>query len=215
MIERLHWLGHASLRWDGSKVIYFDPYQLQVNSPKADIVLVTHEHFDHCSTEDIKIISSSDTIIITNKAAAGKIRSAGIISKQIESFSPGEEIKIGDVRVKAVASYNTNKHYHLPKAANLGFIVYIDNISLYHAGDTDFIPEMKDVRCDIALLPVPGTYMMTAEEASSAALLIKPKIAVPIHYGKITGKDADAGRFADLLKGKIEVKILKRESSDG
>ena len=110
-----------------------------------------------------------------------------------------------------MASYNIGKEFHTQDSRKLGFIVTIDGITIYHAGDTDNIPEMKDYRCDIALLPVSGTYVMTAEEAAEAALAIKPKIAVPMHYGDIVGSLADAQRFQELLKGKIEVKILKQE----
>ena len=114
------------------------------------------------------------------------------------------------VGIQAVPSYNINKEFHPKKAGKLGFIVTIDGTVIYHAGDTDHIPEMDSYRCDIALLPVSGTYVMTADEAAQAAAAMRPKVAVPMHYGDIVGSDADAKAFADQLRGTVEVRILKK-----
>lgn len=210
MSENLHWLGHSSFRFDGSKIIYFDPWKLPKNSKKADLVFISHEHFDHFSPEDVSAISSSETVIISDRSVRGLLEGK-INSKEVEGLNPGETIEISGVKIQAVASYNIGKEFHSKDSRTLGFIVTIDGITIYHAGDTDTIPQMKDYRCDIALLPVSGTYVMTADEAAEAALAIKPKIAVPMHYGDIVGSPADAERFKELLKGKIEVKILKPE----
>ncbi len=119
---------------------------------------------------------------------------------------------MGGFDVIAVASYNIGKQFHLKESGKLGYIVKIDGVSLYHAGDTDLIPEMKNIKADIALLPVSGIYVMTAEEAAQAALLIKPGIAIPMHYGAgVVGQLSDAQQFEKLLKGKVEVRILKKE----
>ncbi len=211
MIENLHWLGHDSFRLDAPKVIYFDPWNLAAGAKKADIILVSHEHFDHFSKKDIAAISTNDTVIVTSAEVAGQLKASKIPCKEVKALLPGQSFETGGIRIKAVASYNVNKDFHPKKANKLGFLVGLDNMTVYHAGDTDYIPEMDGYRCDIALLPVSGTYVMTADEAAQAAVAIGPKIAVPMHYGDVAGTAADAKAFAELLKGKIEVRILKKE----
>lgn len=211
MIENLHWLGHASFRFDGSKIIYFDPWKLSMGAKKADIICVSHDHFDHFSKDDIAIISSKETVIVTTAAVARQLKGAKLSYKEVRAISPGETFDAGDVSIRAVASYNMNKDFHPKRSGNAGFIVTADGVSIYHAGDTDEIPEMEGCKCDIALLPVSGTYVMTADEAAHAALAIKPKVAVPMHYGEVAGTAADAKRFQELLKGRVEVRILKKE----
>lgn len=211
MLEGLHWLGHSSFRWDGTKTIYFDPWKLSKNPNKADIICISHEHFDHCSKKDIMRIATPDTVIITCAEARRQLEAARIDCKEIKAMAPGDSADIDGITVTAVASYNTNKEFHQKSAKKLGFIVTMDGVSVYHAGDTDRIPEMDGLKCDAALLPISGTYVMTAEEAAAAALVIKPKIAIPIHYGDIIGTNADAKRFESALHGTIEVKILRKE----
>ncbi len=212
MDDNLHWLGHSSFRLDGSKTVYFDPWKLPKGSKKADIILISHEHFDHFSLEDIKLITSKDTVIVSDKTVGKQLRDKNVDCKEVKLLSPGEDIDISGTKISAVASYNVNKEFHPRNSGKLGFIVLADKVRIYHAGDTDKIPEMQKYICDIALLPVSGTYVMTADEAAQAAKLIKPKLAIPMHYGEIVGKDSDARRFKDLLKGEIEVKILKKET---
>ncbi|MDP2913691.1 MAG: MBL fold metallo-hydrolase [Candidatus Omnitrophota bacterium] len=211
MTENLHWLGHATFRWDGSKTVYFDPWNIPSASKKADIVLITHEHFDHFSKPDIAKISDEDTVVVAGEAVTCQLKAQRELLRDILTVSPGDSIDLSGVRIKAVASYNIGKSYHTKASKKMGFIVTIDGVSIYHAGDTDNIPEIKDVKCDIALLPVGGTYTMTAEEAAAAALAIKPKAAIPMHYGGTAGTPGDGKRFEEFLKGKVEVKILKRE----
>jgi L-ascorbate metabolism protein UlaG (beta-lactamase superfamily) len=212
MLDNLHWLGHSGFRLEGLKTIYFDPYQLPKNPVKADIVLITHEHDDHYSPENLKLISSRGTVIVTDRAVGKKIQDANLVCRDIKVLSPGEDIDVYSVKINAVASYNTNKHFHSRNSKKLGFIVMTDGLRIYHAGDTDMIPEMRNYECDIALLPVSGIYVMTAEEAARAVLAIKPKLAIPMHYGSVAGSNDDAIRFQDLLRGKVEVKILEKES---
>ena len=171
----------------------------------ADIILVSHDHFDHCSSEDILKIQAKGTSIITDKASAGKLTGAVRIVK------PGDRLTVQGIEIEIVPAYNTNKQFHPKSDGKLGFIITVDGVRIYHAGDTDFIPEMKNIKADIALLPVSGTYVMTADEAVQAALAIKPKFAIPMHYGAIVGAESDARRFADKLEGKIAVTILKQE----
>lgn len=211
-MENLHWLGHASFRVDGKKVIYFDPWKLARQAKKADFIFISHEHFDHLSVDDVKSISTRETVIITDKTCARQLENKEVICRQISALAPQDTLEIDGIGISAVASYNINKQFHTRNSQKLGFIVSIEGVKVYHAGDTDKIPEMKDYHCDVALLPVSGTYVMTAGEAAEAALLIKPKLAIPMHYGDIVGTASDAGKFKDLLKGKIEVKIPEKES---
>ena len=204
LLEKIHWLGHDGFRIDAAVVIYIDPYQIQSTVP-ADIILVSHDHFDHCSPDDIKKIQKKSTVIITDKVSAGKL------SGDIRIVKPGDKLTAQGIGVEIVPAYNINKQFHPKAAGMLGFILTVDGVRIYHAGDADFIPEMKNIKADIALLPVSGTYVMTADEAVQAALAIKPKVAIPMHYGAIVGTDSDARQFAEKLKGKIEVRILKQE----
>ncbi|MDX2447946.1 MAG: MBL fold metallo-hydrolase [Desulfobacterales bacterium] len=201
MKKSIVWLGHDGFRIDASACIYIDPYQIDGGKP-ADLILVTHEHFDHCSPEDVTKIQQPETVIVTEKDSAKKL------SGDVRVMTPGERIALGGLKIEAVPAYNTNKDFH-PKANGwLGFIIEIDGIRIYHAGDSDYIPEMKDLDVDIALLPVSGTYVMDADEAVEAALAINPKLAIPMHYGAIVGDQSDATRFKDKLEGKIDVLVL-------
>jgi len=207
MLETLHWLGHSSFRLDTAKIIYFDPYQISKNSRKADLIFISHEHFDHYSAQDLKIISTKETVIITDKAVAVKIPGQKIDHREIKALSPGEDLDVAGFKVKAVPSYNINKSFHPKTSGKLGFVVLIEGSTVYFAGDTDYIPEMKNLQCDAALLPVGGTFTMTAQEAAEAAQVIKPNLAIPMHYER----PQDAQNFKDLLQGKIEVRILRKE----
>jgi len=204
IIDKIHWLGHDSFYVQGSKVIYFDPWDVS-GSPKADLILVSHDHYDHCSPEDVAKLCKPDTVIVTEPDAAKKLKG------NVKTMKPGQSLEAGGVKIKAVPSYNVDKQFH-PKDNNwLGFIVELDGVKIYHAGDADFIPEMKGLDVDIALIPVSGMYVMNADQAVQAARAIKPKIAIPMHYDKIVGSEADAKKFAEALKDEIKVVVKQKE----
>jgi L-ascorbate metabolism protein UlaG (beta-lactamase superfamily) len=204
MVKDIHWLGHDTFKVAGEKVIYTDPFKIRKND-KADIILITHEHYDHCSPEDVKRLQGPETVIVATADCAQKL------SGNIKIVKVGDTINVAGIEIEAVPSYNTNKKFHTKDRGWVGYIFTVKGLRIYIAGDTDHIPEMKTFRADIALLPVSGTYVMTAEEAIQAALDIKPKVAIPMHYGSIVGSKSDANKFADGLKGKIEVAILPEE----
>ena len=201
--DKITWLGHDGFRIDAGKTIYIDPYQIE-GGPVADVILISHEHFDHCSPEDVQKIHGPDTVIVTEKDSAKKL------TGDVRVVKPGDTVDLGDIKIETVPSYNTDKDFHPKKNGWLGFIVETEGIKVYHAGDADFIPEMKDLEVDIALLPVSGTYVMTADQAVKAALAINPKLAIPMHYGAIVGDAGDADSFEKALEGKVDVLVLEK-----
>jgi L-ascorbate metabolism protein UlaG (beta-lactamase superfamily) len=214
VLRQLKRLGHDSFRLDGPPVIYIDPWKLRQDMPKADLVLVTHDHYDHCSPEDIAKISQEGTVVIGNPGAAQKIGS------KARALRPGESLTFANVTVTAVPAYNTNKFrspgepFHPQGDQGNGYIITIDDEKLYHAGDTDFIPEMSQVQATVALLPVSGTYVMTAEEAFEAAQVIKAEYFVPMHYGDIVGDQGDVEKFRYLCESQGLRAVVLSTSED-
>ena len=197
MSAKIEALGHASFRLSGGgKVVYVDPYKLDAAPHDATAVLVTHAHFDHCSPEDVAKVAGPESAIVAPADCGEKL--AGIGSGFVV-VNPGAEVDAGGVPVKAVAAYNTDKKFH-PKANGwVGYVVTIGGETVYHAGDTDVIPEMEGLAPDVALLPVGGTYTMTAEEAAEAFAQLEAKRGVPMHFGSVAGSRADADRFLELI----------------
>jgi L-ascorbate metabolism protein UlaG (beta-lactamase superfamily) len=202
VVKNISWLGHDGflIKGDG-KVVVIDPFQVKQCEP-ADVILVTHEHYDHCSPEDIQKIQKASTVIVTEANSAKKL------SGDVRVVRPGDKLTVSGIPIEAVPAYNTNKQFHPKQNGWLGFILTVDGVRIYHAGDTDLIPEMDSIMTDIALLPVSGTYVMTAEEAVEAAKTIQPKLVIPMHYGAIVGSAEDARRFRDALADTCEVVLL-------
>lgn len=204
IVDKIQWLGHDGFAIKTSEAtIVIDPFELAAPVP-ADIVLITHPHYDHCSVEDIRAIKKPSTVIVTEAESAQKL------SGDVRVVKPGETVQVEGIAIESVPAYNTDKTFH-PKAKNwLGFIVTIDGKRIYHAGDTDLIPEMDTFSVNVALLPVSGTYVMTADEAIEAAKRLKPDVAIPMHYDAIVGSTEDAVQFKNALEGICEVVILKK-----
>ena len=216
MPVKLTYLGHAAFKIKANdKVIYIDPYQLTAVDEKADVVLITHSHYDHCSQQDIEKVVKDNTVVVCTPDSQSKI--ARIEKKiTIELVEPGTELSFDGLKIKAVEAYNINKQFHPKSQAWVGYVIQTNSVAIYHAGDTDKIKEMEKLtgygtKQFIALLPVGGTYTMDAEEAAEAAALIKPTLAIPMHYGTIVGSVEDAKKFCELCKEKgINTKILEK-----
>lgn len=216
---KIRFLGHDGFQLlYEDYVIYIDPYKLtQTDLEKADIVIASHDHGDHCSPKDIKQLLNQDSIIITVKQAEDKVKDIG--AKEVKIVEPGKVLEIGKAKFEFVPAYNINKFrtpgnpFHPKESKYIGVIVEINDTRIYHAGDTDHIPEMKEFEVDIALLPVSGTYVMTADEAVDAATILNRnsslKFAIPMHYGEIVGSEEMAERFKE--KASCEVIILEKK----
>ena len=203
-LGQIHWLGHDSYRFDKPLVIYIDPWHLPPDSPAADVILISHEHFDHCSPEDVAQVQGKHTRVYANPGAAAKLEG------EVTVLMPGQRLEHGDLVIETVPAYNTNKDFHPKAAGHLGFILESAGERLYFAGDADLIPEMSEMECQIALLPVSGTYVMTAEEAAEASGVIGAEFSVPMHYDAgVVGTIEDAKMFKELATGKVI--LLKNE----
>ena len=191
MLENIHWLGHDSFRLDGTTTVYIDPWKLPAGLPPAGLILVTHEHFDHLSLPDIEALAGPDTVVVGPASVT-----AQLADRETVTVAPGDSVEVRGVGVEAVPAYNLDKFrapgqpYHPREAGYVGYVIALDGVRYYHAGDTDAVPEMADVHCDVALLPVGGTFTMTWDEAAAACDLLHATAAVPMHYGEIVG---DAG----------------------
>ena len=211
---KITWLGHDGFRIQDGQTVYVDPFQMGGGSaPKADVILVSHEHFDHCSPDDLKKIIGPNTVIVAHEQSRGEL--SKLKPKELKIIKPGDKIKVGKLEVEAVPAYNLNKFrepgkvFHPKEDGKLGFVLTVNGVRIYHAGDTDHIPEMKTIRPEIALIPVSGTYVMTPQEAAEAVASINPKVVIPMHFGAIVGERKDAETFKKLVTCQVE--ILEKE----
>jgi L-ascorbate metabolism protein UlaG (beta-lactamase superfamily) len=206
VMRGIRWLGHASFLIEDSIEIYIDPYDLPEGLPPADLILITHDHSDHFSPADLAKILKSATVVVSVNSVCDDLPKTVKHSRRV---APGDTITVSGITIAAVPAYNINKDFHPKKKGWVGFVIEVEGRSIYHAGDTDLIPEMKDIHADVALLPAGGTYTMDAAEAAEAADLIAPLVAVPMHWGKIVGSEEDAKAFKAACK--VPAVILKNE----
>jgi L-ascorbate metabolism protein UlaG (beta-lactamase superfamily) len=207
MVNNIHWLGQAAVKINAAgKVIYIDPYQLK-KADQADIIFITHGHNDHLSLSDIRKIITGESIIVAPADCHVKLQDLDVA--EIKTVSPGQSLTLDNIIVSTVPAYNVIKTNFHPKGNKwVGYILTVDGIKIYHAGDTERIPEMKTISCDIAMLPLGQTYTMNSvNEAADAAVDVQAKIAIPIHYGLYEGTAEDAEEFKRLLKDKVDVVI--------
>ncbi|MBI3840712.1 MAG: MBL fold metallo-hydrolase [Thaumarchaeota archaeon] len=210
---KVHWLGHDSFVLQGSKVVVIDPFKAKGNY-KADVLLISHEHSDHLSDDDIARLTSPSSTVIAPRICEKPLSKFPLEKKFVE---PGSRSEVKGVFIEAVPAYNLNKYrepgmvFHPRADGRVGYVVTLDGVRFYHSGDSDATPEMKALDVDVAFLPVSGTYVMTAEEAADAAKAMKAKVVIPMHYGRIVGSVADAERFKRLVGGTTRVEILEEE----
>ena len=199
MLKNIEVLYHSSIRISKNKVIYIDPFKIDKNYNDADIVFITHDHFDHYSEEDIdKVINENTTIIIPEELLTKLLRK-GINKNAIITVEPNEKYMVQGIKFETIPAYNTNKTFHPKENGWVGYIITLDDIRYYIAGDTDITEENRKVKCDVAFVPVGGTYTMDFKEAAQLINIIKPKFAIPVHYGSVVGSKQDATDFIKLL----------------
>lgn len=219
---KLEFLGHSGflITNGGGKRIAVDPYNISekaVSGGKADIILITHNHYDHCSIKDIEKLAKKGTIVVVSADSQSKITKINDVDMRVVEV--GDEIEFGSVKVEIFPAYNINKEFHPKKEGWLGYIIKMKDVIIYHSGDCDRIPEMEKLtgygkhgNDFIALVPVSGVYVMTAEESADAVEMIKPTLAIPMHYGAgVAGTAEDAKRFAELCREKgLKAEVMEK-----
>nr|MBQ6242977.1 MBL fold metallo-hydrolase [Lachnospiraceae bacterium] len=196
-------LAHSAIRIQGPKTVYVDPFHLTAAPHDADLICVTHDHYDHLSPDDIARVAGPDTWFALPETCLEAARKAGLPEERLLLMSPGEHLTWQGIVIEAVPAYNVGKQFHTQDKAWLGYVIEMLGRRYYIAGDTDDNEDVRRVRCHVALLPVGGKYTMTAEEAAALANAIRPGVAVPTHYGDIVGQSRDAETFARLLDPRI------------
>jgi L-ascorbate metabolism protein UlaG (beta-lactamase superfamily) len=199
MLENVRWLGHAGFVVHGkNSVVVVDPFQVRKGEP-ADVILITHDHYDHCSVEDIRKFAGKNTVIVAPACAAAACPGT------VKRIKAGETLDVLGIPIRAVPAYNLKLPNHARDKGHVGYVFTVDGVSFYHAGDTDVIPEMKSIRADVAFLPVGGTVTMGPSEAARAAADVGAKTAVPMHWGSVIGSEEDAELFKKLCKCEVHV----------
>ena len=211
MLEYIEVLCHSSIKINKEKVIYIDPFKIEKNYNDADIVFITHDHYDHYSEEDIDKVINENTIIIIPEELLTKLLRKGINKNAIITVEPNEKYMVQGIKFETIPAYNTNKTFHPKENGWVGYIIEIKGVRYYIAGDTDITEENRRVKCDVAFVPVGGPYTTDFKEAAQLINEIQPKIAVPIHYGSVVGTKQDATDFIKLLHSSIKGIILMKQ----
>ena len=209
MTDNIRVLTHSSIQITDERAgeIYIDPYEIDGNPGDASIILITHDHYDHFSPKDIVKIANEDTILVVPEKMENKAQEAAGSVGKIETVIPGVFREAGGIEFETVPAYNTLKPFHTKSAGWVGYILRVNGKRIYIAGDTDLTKEARGVKCDIALVPVGGTYTMDAKKAAELVNELRPEIAIPVHYGSVAGSPADADRFAEMVKEPVRVEI--------
>ena len=208
MTEKIEVLTHSSIRIkSGFGTIYIDPFNMKTEPHDAAFILVTHDHYDHFSPEDIAKAAGDDTILVVPEKMKGKAKEAAGLVKEIRTVKAGDRQEVNGFEFEAVPAYNIMKPFHPKSAGWVGYILLLDGQRVYIAGDTDATKEAGEVKCDIALVPIGGTYTMDAKQAAELVNTICPNVAIPTHYGNIVGKPKDADTFAKNVKDPVKVEI--------
>ncbi len=210
MLKDIEVLCHSSIKINKEKVIYIDPFKIDKNYNDADIIFITHDHYDHYSEEDIDKVKNKDTVIVAPEELLTKILRKGFRQDCIITVEPNKEYMTQGIIFETIPAYNINKQFHPKENGWVGYIIEIEGVRYYIAGDTDITEENKKVKCDVAFIPVGGTYTMDYKEAATLVNELKPKIAVPIHYGSVVGTKQDAIDFSKLLLPEIKCEILMK-----
>ena len=212
MTENIKVYGQNSIRIMGeSGAIYVDPFQLRESPNDAAYIFITHDHYDHFSPEDIAKVVGKNTILVVPEKMKGKTREIAGMVLDIVTVTPGESYEIKGLCVETIPAYNKLKPFHPKSAGWVGYIFTVNDKRIYVAGDTDSTDEAKAVKCDIALVPVGGTYTMNVKKAAELVNVICPQVAIPVHYGTAVGKPEDGEEFAGNVKDSINVEIkIKR-----
>ena len=210
MLNNIEVLYHSSIRINKEKTIYIDPFKIDRNYNDADIIFITHDHYDHYSEEDIDKVINENAVIVIPEELLTKVLKNGINKNAIITVEPNQKYMVQGIKFETVPAYNTNKTFHPKENDWVGYVIEINGVKYYIAGDTDITEENKKVKCDVAFVPVGGTYTMNFEEAAQLVNEIQPKVAVPIHYGSVVGTKQDAEKFVKLLHTNIKGIILMR-----
>mgnify|MGYP001077921424 FL=1 len=210
MLNNIEVLYHSSIRINKEKTIYIDPFKIDRNYNDADIIFITHDHYDHYSEEDIDKVINENTVIVIPEELLTKVLKKGINKNAIITVKPNQKYMVQGIKFETVPAYNTNKIFHPKENGWVGYVIEINGIKYYIAGDTDITEENKKVKCDVAFVPVGGTYTMDFKEAAQLVNEIQPKVAVPIHYGSVVGTKQNAEEFIKLLHTNIKGVILMR-----
>ena len=210
MLNNIEVLYHSSIRINKEKTIYIDPFKIDRNYNDADIIFITHDHYDHYSEEDIDKVINENAVIVIPEELLTKVLKKGINKNAIITVEPNQKYMVQGIKFETVPAYNTNKTFHPKENGWVGYVIEINGIKYYIAGDTDITEENKKVKCDVAFVPVGGTYTMDFKEVAQLVNQIQPKVAVPIHYGSVVGTKQDAEEFIKQLHTNIKGIILMK-----
>lgn len=211
MLENIDVLCHSSIRINKEKIIYIDPFKIDKNYKDADLIFITHDHYDHYSEDDIDKVKKDETVFIVPEELLTKLLVRGYNKNNIITVEPNMQYMVEGIKFETIPAYNINKQFHPKENEWVGYVIEIKGIRYYIAGDTDITEENKKVKCDVAFIPVGGTYTTDFKEAAQLVNEIKPKIAVPTHYGSVVGTKQDATDFVRLLHPMIKGIILMQE----